>query len=223
MKTKTDFVTNSSSTSYVLSSVACGWLPLLPNYTETLPKLFKDTEFDKSDKSKFQDCYVSFSYDILELDEGGWNENKYSDYNISVVLDDMERWDEKKAAVQNQTMVEIKVFTPNEEPMVDAPLYYTIDVLKKLLSMFKGKVPFASFSFFVYPSEYWGDGWGGDPMGKYGEVPDLYLGEVKTGRIFIVNNIIHSEVFCLGKEQAIINTLGKMIETNSLHIGGQNE
>jgi len=223
VKTKTDFVTNSSSTSYIISSVACGWLPLLPNYTEALPKLFKNAKFDKSDKSNFQDCYASFSYEIPELDEDGWNEHEdpkyYLRYSVSVVLDDMERCDVDR----RQTVVEIKVKTPNEEPMVDAPLYYTIDVLKKLLSI-TGKVPFASFSFFVYPSEYWGDGWGGDPMGKYGEIPNLYINETKTGRILIVDNTISPKVFCLGKEQVIIDTLEKMIGTNSLQIGGiQNE
>lgn len=219
MKTKTDFVTNSSSTSYMLSSVACGWLPLLPNYTETLPKLFKGAEFGSKEDHRLQDCYANFTYEIPELEEDGWNEEEYLKYSVSVVLDDMERCD----IDSKQTMVEIKVSTPNEEPVVDAPLIYTIGVLTKLLSI-TGEVPFASFSFFVSPSEYWGDGWGGDPMGKYGEVPDLYISETKTGRILIVDSTISPKVFCLGKEQVIIDTLEKMIGTNSLHIGGtQNE
>jgi len=219
MKTKTDFVTNSSSTNYILSSVACGWLPLLPNYPETLPKLFKGAEFGSQEDHTFQDCYANFSYEIPELDEDGWNEEEYLKYNVSVLLDDMERCDVDR----QQTMVEIKVSTPNEEPVVDAPLIYTIGVLKKLLSII-GKVPFASFSFFVYPSEYYGDGWGGDPMGKYGEVPNLYINETKTGRILIVDSTISPKVFCLGKEQVIIDTLEKIIGTNSLQIGGiQNE
>lgn len=220
MKTKIDFVTNSSSTNFILSSVACGWLPLLPNYIKTLPKLFERAEFDESVKSKFLDCYADFSYKIPELDETGWNESRGMKYNVSVILDDLGCWDEKEKVLVEQTMVEIKVTTPNEEPMVDAPLCYTIGVLKKLLGMLKEKIQFASFTFLVYPSEYWGDGWGGDPMGKYAEVPDLYSGEVKTGRIFIIDNNIHSEVFCLGKEQLIIDELERMIKSSSSKVIG---
>ena len=189
MKIKTDFVTNSSSTCYVLTSVVSGVLPLLSRSYERLKAFYEDQTF----------IYNDYLHLVINEDEDNEYAPPYPDgetYQLEFSLLDSKIYKGTEAIPATLLNMKLNNFNPYE---IDQTKMVTDFIEKILFEQLNEKIKTAQLSYLCYPSSITGDGWdGGDdssgPNHKYEYKYQVYEGENKLGIFSIVNSNIIAEI-----------------------------
>jgi len=212
MKVKLDFVTNSSSTCYVLSSNVIGHLPRLSGNYEKLKKFYKEQEF----------LYEGYAHITILGNEEDAYDNATPVYNVNLSLDDTIYYDE------NDDERFITIF----HLLIDLlnPWWNSIENVTKefietiLFKQLKENISPSQLSYFSCASSVSGDGWnGGDPLGpshKYTYEYELHKAETKMGILNIYDSKIISEVNSIEQPLNLNQVLLDNINTKGLNLGG---
>lgn len=188
MKIKADFVTNSSSTCYVLSSVVTGNLPKLSGNYDVLKKYYPYQEA----------LYKGYAHIKIQGDEeAAFQDLDQPVCHINLHINDCEHYDETTDLVNYKTLVRLKLDLLN-------PYWNEIEIVTQefiervLFEQLQENISPSQLMYFSYPSEISGDGWdGGDPLGpshKYINEYDLYKAETKLAIINIMDSKLILEV-----------------------------
>jgi len=190
MRIKEDFVTNSSSTSFVLKAICIGQIQHQNvDLTKALKRKFKPDkfEFDSwSNEHRFS-FHRKLSNSIWTGDENS-DDDDSSDGLLSLGVEnfDLGYYDENEKEIEDwRTLIRIDVITPTLWNKDNGKLVtdIVIENLKKILSISKEDILVDLF-YSQHVHEIYGDGWDhGDPMGEYAFTQDLYEQETKVGRI----------------------------------------
>jgi hypothetical protein len=190
MRIKEDFITNSSSTSFVLKAICIGQIDYVDiDLSKNLKKKFKlkKDEFNKwlTDKRSF-----SFCKDLSNTLWTGKGNEDDDDSNNGMIFLEIESFnlgyiDKNGKEIDDwRTLLKIEAMTPliwnKDEGKL---LNLVIGNLKKVLSIYKEDI-FVDLFYSQHVHEVCGDGWDdGDPMGEYEFTKDVYEQETKLGRI----------------------------------------
>lgn len=191
MRIKEDFVTNSSSTSFVLRAVCIGKIPHIKteDITKDLKKKFKPSKYELysySDKTRFimnRDIkYVIWGQNHSEEDEDNKGIMKIEVENV----DDMYYDEDDQEVHDTSAIVRMFISSPTLYIEDEGILLNEVVIpnLKKILSLYKEMGYMVDLFYSQTIQEQFGDGWdGGDPMGPYGWTHELYEKESKLGRL----------------------------------------
>lgn len=213
MKVKADFITNSSSTCYVLSSIVSGMLPRLSGAYEMLKSHYPNQEFlyqgyahiniDNSDV----DIYESFGRPCISMDLQ-MNDSYYYD-------------EEDNGRAVTFFQLKLDLHNPYEHDQVEIVKDVIENVLFKQL---EENIKASQLTYLAFPSSIFGDGWdNGDPQGpshKYTRKYELYKYETKMGILNIIDSKIISEITDISQPLSLNEIVLNSINDTGLILGG---
>lgn len=215
MKIKSDFVTNSSSCSFTIMSIASGKIPVIhDNYKEVLPDLFPEMTPVPSQ------YHIGKDYGYLDITTGC--EEDANSINIAVAVKNTTDYDwNGKELINLGAFTCVDISMENQSIHDDAgralSLSNTVKIIERLLSLNNEKLENGFFTYSAMPIKLTGDGWnGGDPMGPYAYTVDLYLNETKNGLLHIVNNQVFPKVNNIGVDSSILGEVANIINSGEI-------
>ena len=202
MKIKQDFVTNSSSTSYVVLAHIVGKLPPLVDDYSILKDIYDS-----------QHLYPGYGWIIINEEVDEYHPGGKKSFNADISMKNTAVWTQPAGQMEDvYPITAFSMFIKNSNPYEFKTEDIASDIIKQLL--FKDlnvkKLDACQLVYVAHPDNINGDGWdGGDPQGpsEYTYLEDLYAAESKMG----ILNIVESKIFTnIGDIQSPVN-INKMI------------
>jgi len=187
MKIKSDFVTNSSSTCYVLTSIVSGHLPRLSGEYLLLKEFYEDQDH----------LYKGYAHVTIKNGPGDINYFESEPvYDMDLFMNDGRIYDENS---NEKSITYFQLRLLNHTPYQFEQTKLVTDVIERILfKELKENIKPSQMMYFAYPSDVWGDGWdGGDPQGPSNEhinIHDLNKAETKMGILTIANSKVVAEL-----------------------------
>ncbi len=185
MKIKGDFVTNSSSTCFVLQ-YDCYLEKIIDkeiDCKETLDRVF-DKFFikDKAEVDQYSDDRSGSVSGNYNIDDEFLNDAKSDEGVMKIELVNSETYSEKDDDVKNTILLNMRATSLllNEDPETR----YTNKLIEIIQEAFTNVEGDLEVFFHQFPVEVFGDGWDtGDPMGQYATQTELFKNETKIGEL----------------------------------------
>lgn len=228
MKIKADFVTNSSTTSFILDIRCSGFLPqILPTSkneavgAEEYKKIGEETKKfvrELFPDKKFEDFYCGSGYAHITMD-ADYGDHEDTKTPISIIISNYYDYFGDDERLEPKSIVDIHM-EPQLVDHDDPAEIYIISIIKNIVKKSGIKVPFTNFNYCASPHQTGSGGWnGGDPMGKYRTTPELMLNETKCGLIVIKDNSFINYIKSLDSNFGLMEELQKAlkIKPNAFH------
>lgn len=184
MKIKSSFVTNSSSTSFVITSKTSGWFS---GHQENLKKLTEEWIPDAEPTSilSIDSRSIGLDFPISSCDECDGEEGiGYISLRNIYKYDGDDMIENNEMYPNEITMIEIDVDGPRQHTSESVVLDKILHLVERLANAMCKEGDHVKLAHFQYPNDLMGDGWnGGDPAGQYAYTNECYIGEVKLGYI----------------------------------------
>lgn len=200
MRIRAEFVTNSSSTNFVLKSVISGQLPPIP--FEDLSRLLDKYRFNQE-----RDSWAKFARTLSNSWPG-------ESGTAEVEIKRGAKWNKKKRVHELTDFVFVEINSPVISTKLQAKicLREATSIFEKIASC--TSIDFAVLFYFQHVCELIGDGWDqGDPGGVYSWSHEVLRDQTRVGDIFIIDGRVSMKLSEPEVNTSLIDGAEELIES----------